>query len=376
MNVISEWFRRFLADPQAVILVLVLAVTTAVVMFMGQYLAPMLASIVIAYLLEGLVQRMERLRIPRLIAVLCVFTLFTFFVLFMLLGLMPMLSRQLSQLAQQLPNMIVQGQDILLGLPSAYPNFVTENQILDLIATIKTEIGKLGQNLLSISLAAGLGFITIAIYVVLVPVLVFFLLKDKVRILNWFGDFLPHDHTLAHKVWAYIDQQLGNYVRGKFWEIVIVWSASFVTFAALNLQFAMLLGLMVGLSVIIPYVGAVVTTLPVALVAYFQWGWGPDFMWVMGAYLVIQALDGNVLVPLLFSEVVDLHPIAIIVAILVFGGIWGFWGVFFAIPLATVVQAVLKAWPNRSARDNTVANTPGPLPNPHPAEPKPPVVHV
>jgi putative permease len=65
----------------------------------------------------------------------------------------------------------------------------------------------------------------------------------------------------------------------------------------------------------------------------------------MGAYLVIQALDGNVLVPLLFSEVVNLHPIAIIVAILVFGGLWGFWGVFFAIPLATLVQAVLKAWP-------------------------------
>ena len=67
----------------------------------------------------------------------------------------------------------------------------------------------------------------------------------------------------------------------------------------------------------------------------------------MIAYLVIQALDGNVLVPLLFSEVVDLHPIAIIVAVLVFGGIWGFWGVFFAIPLATVVQSVLKAWPRR-----------------------------
>jgi putative permease len=64
------------------------------------------------------------------------------------------------------------------------------------------------------------------------------------------------------------------------------------------------------------------------------------------AYLVIQALDGNVLVPLLFGEVVNLHPIAIIVAILVFGGLWGFWGVFFAIPLATLVNAVLRAWPS------------------------------
>ena len=134
-------------------------------------------------------------------------------------------------------------------------------------------------------------------------------------------------------------------MRGKFWEIIIVWSATFITFTLMKLQFAMLLGLMVGLSVIIPYIGAVVVTVPVALVAFFQWGWGSDFMYLMIAYAIIQAIDGNVLVPLLFSEVVDLHPIAIIVAVLVFGGLWGFWGVFFAIPLATVVQAVLKAWP-------------------------------
>jgi putative permease len=115
----------------------------------------------------------------------------------------------------------------------------------------------------------------------------------------------------------------------------------------MGLQFAMLLGLMVGLSVVVPYIGAAVVTLPVAIVALFQWGWSSEFMWLMIAYSIIQAIDGNILVPLLFSEVVDLHPIAIIVAVLVFGGLWGFWGVFFAIPLATVVQAILKAWSRR-----------------------------
>jgi putative permease len=94
-----------------------------------------------------------------------------------------------------------------------------------------------------------------------------------------------------------------------------------------------------------------VVTLPIAFVAYFQWGWSLDFGQVMIAYAIIQALDGNVLVPLLFSEALNLHPVAIIVAILVFGGLWGFWGVFFAIPLATVVQAILKAWPRDVADD-------------------------
>jgi putative permease len=72
---------------------------------------------------------------------------------------------------------------------------------------------------------------------------------------------------------------------------------------------------------------------------------GDDFLYIVIAYSIIQALDGIVLVPVLFSEAVNLHPIAIIVAILFFGGLWGFWGVFFAIPLATVVKAVLTAWP-------------------------------
>jgi putative permease len=97
---------------------------------------------------------------------------------------------------------------------------------------------------------------------------------------------------------------------------------------------------------VIPYVGAVIAIVPVAMVAYFQWGLSPQFAYPVIAYLVIHSLDGYVLAPLLFSEVVDLHPVAIIIAILFFGGLWGVWGVFFAIPLATVIQAVLRAWPN------------------------------
>ena len=106
------------------------------------------------------------------------------------------------------------------------------------------------------------------------------------------------------------------------------------------------MAVIVGLSVLIPYIGAVAVTVPVVLLAYFQWGFGPDFAYLLIAYSIIQAIDGTVVVPLLFSEVVNLHPVAIIVAILIFGGLWGFWGVFFAIPLATLVQAVLKGWPS------------------------------
>jgi putative permease len=345
MNIISNWFQRVFSDRQAVVLAVLLIVGAATVIVVGQMLAPVIAGAIIAYLLEGLVRILQRQGMPRLPSVMMVFAVFSAFVMVMLFGLAPLLSRQMTQLVQQFPSILARGQELLLQLPELYPRFVTEEQVVDLIATIRTEIGRLGQNILSWSLASVVGFITIVIYLILVPLLVFFFLKDKDRILGWFHSFLPSDYSLTSLVWAEVDRQIGNYVRGKFWEILIVWSASFGTFAYLGLQFAMLIGLMVGLSVIIPYIGAAVVTLPVGMIAFSQWGWGSEFLWLMGAYAIIQALDGNVLVPLLFSEAVDLHPVAIIVAVLVFGGVWGFWGVFFAIPLATVVQAVLKAWP-------------------------------
>lgn len=144
-----------------------------------------------------------------------------------------------------------------------------------------------------------------------------------------------------------MNEQILNYIRGKVIEILIIGVATYIPFALMGLRYSALLAVAVGFSVLIPYIGAAAVTVPVAMVALFQWGLTPEFTWLMVAYLVIQALDGNLLVPLLFSEAVNLHPVAIIVAVLVFGGLWGFWGVFFAIPLATLVKAVLNAWPKR-----------------------------
>jgi putative permease len=329
-------------------LALFLVIGFAIVLTMGDMLAPVLASLVIAYLLEGLVAAMERVGVPRLLAVLFVFLVFLLFVVLVLFGLLPLLSRQVTELVQRLPSMISTGQQELMGLPQRYPELISPEQIQEVMGVIRTEIAAFGQTVLSMSLASVVGVITLAVYLILMPLLVFFFLKDKNLILEWVSQFLPRHRSIAKQVWRDVDRQIGNYVRGKFFEIIIVWAAAFVTFSLLRLDYALLLGVLVGLSVIVPYVGAAVVTFPVLIIAWFQWGWGADFFWLTGAYLVIQALDGNVLVPLLFSEVVNLHPVAIIVAILVFGGLWGFWGVFFAIPLATLVQAVIHAWPKHN----------------------------
>ncbi len=345
MKLITDWFRQQFSNPQVVFLSLFLLALFVVVVVLGDMLAPVLAAVVIAYLLEGLVHILEEKKLPRLLAVLVVYCAFLFFVVIILFGLLPLLSAQVSEFVQQIPSMLASGQNLLLKLPERYPEIISAQQIDEIMVLIRTELTSWGQKLLSVSLASVMGLITILVYLILMPILVFFLMKDKEPLVSWVGRFAPRDHQLVSEVWSEVDRQIGNYVRGKFWEILIVWFACLVTFSVLGLQYAMLLSVLVGLSVLIPFVGAAVVTIPVVFVAWFQWGFGSEFMTLVVAYLIIQVLDGNLLVPTLFSEVNNLHPVAIIVAVLIFGGIWGVLGIFFAIPLATLVHAVLNAWP-------------------------------
>jgi len=348
MELLKDWYRRSFSDPQVVILGLFLVIGFAIVIGLGAWLAPMFASIVIAYLLEAVVNRLQRLRVPRMAAVIVVFLLFTALLLFLFFGLVPLVLRQLTQFVLQFPDYIASGQEVLRRVPEAYPQLISQAQIEALITQLGQDVASLGQRVVGWSLASVKLLITLlVIYLILVPLLVFFFLKDKDLMIGWVAARLPRERSLVNRVWTEAEGQIANYVRGKVLEIFIVGSVTFVTFSLLDLQYTALLATIVGFSVLVPYVGATVATLPIAVVAYFQFGWGWEFTQVMIAYAIIQALDGNVLVPLMFSEVVNLHPVAIILAILVFGGLWGFWGVFFAIPLATLVKAVINAWPKK-----------------------------
>jgi len=341
-----DFFRRFLPNRLAVVLALILIIGSLLIYTLSSLLMPVIASVILAYLLEGLVQKAESKRAPRLAAVYLVFFSFMAGLGFILFILMPMVSGQAVQLVQTIPDFVKSAQTEIMRLPVKYPQFITESRITDIMFSIQQELIKYGQEVISGSAASVVGLVTAIVYLFLVPMMVFFFLKDKRILLNWFVQFLPQERNLTVRVWREVDIQIGNYVRGKFVEVFILWFASYITYSALGLNYAMLLAVLMGISVVIPYVGATLVTFPVLAVAYVQWGMGSDhFMYIVIAYSIIQAIDGVVLVPLLFSEAVNLHPIAIIVAILFFGGLWGFLGVFFAIPLATLVKAVLSAWP-------------------------------
>ena len=355
LHFFSDSLKRFLPNSQAVSLAIILIASFVLIYSLSSLLMPVFASIVLAYLLEGLVEKAENLGMPRLPAVLLVFSVFMSCLGFLLFYLMPLVSQQAVELIQNIPDIINSAQKGVMRLPKMYPKFISESKIQQMMYAVQKELLTYGQNVLSISAASVVGIVSALIYLFLVPMMVFFFLKDKELLIGWLLQFMPRNRNLTVRVWEEVDIQIGNYVRGKFAEIVILWFVSYTTFATMGLNYAVLLAVLMGVQVIIPYIGATLVTFPVLGVAYFQWGLsGDDFMYMVIAYSIIQALDGVVLVPVLFSEAVNLHAIAIIVAILFFGGLWGFWGVFFAIPLATVVKAVLTAWPRIGDKSSTI----------------------
>lgn len=348
MNYITDWFRRHIAHRQLLILITIMVAVALIVYFAGAKLAPAFAAVIIAYLLNGAIDRLVRLSVPRSVAVWLVFCATLGIAGLIAFGLLPLLFREVSGLLQHVPSMIASTRRALDQLPNRYPELITVDQIDRLSSDLGSQILRLGQTILTYSFSSAVTLVTLLVYLILVPFMVFFMIKDKDRIISWLLDFLPRDRSLTNQVWHEIDTWIDRYVQGKVWEIVIVGIVTYVTFLFLGLQYSLLLAALTGFSVVIPYIGAAVVTLPVAFVGYYQFGWTTELIYVVGAYLVIQALDGNILAPLLFGEVVNLHPVAIIVAVLFFGGMWGFWGVFFAIPLATVIHAVISAWPDLS----------------------------
>ncbi|MBK5355446.1 AI-2E family transporter [Pseudomonas sp. TH41] len=346
-KVLRDWIQRYFSDEEAVVLAVLLFLAFTAVLTLGGMLAPVLAGMVLAYLMQGLVVTLERLRMPGGVAVGLVFALFMGVLLVFIVVVVPLLWHQLITLFNELPGMLAKWQSLLLLLPERYPHLVSDEQVLQAIEVARGEIGKFGQWALTFSLSSLPLLVNIMIYLVLVPILVFFFLKDREMIGQWVRGYLPRERALITRVAHEMNRQIANYIRGKVIEIFICGGVTYIGFVVLGLNYAALLALLVGVSVVVPYVGAVVVTVPVMLIALFQWGWSDQFIYLMAVYGIIQTLDGNVLVPLLFSGAVNLHPVAIICAVLLFGGLWGFWGVFFAIPLATLFKAVLDAWPRK-----------------------------
>ncbi|GAB6888114.1 AI-2E family transporter [Desulfothermus okinawensis JCM 13304] len=349
-----EKIREYLNDPQVSIFLLISLTVVMSIHFLGQYLIPVFTSIILAYILEGLIRPIEKLKVPRTVAVILVFIFFMTSLIFLILWIIPIAVKQFSQFLQALPSMVIAGKTHIKELLQKYPNVISKIQLDALTGFIVEQIRSMGKNVLSYSISSIMGIVNFLIYMVLVPLITFFLLKDKDIILSFLKDLLPENIEFTSQIWSEVNAKIARFLQGKMWEIVIVWIATYLFFIFIHLEFALLLSLFIGLSVLIPFVGAIVMTIPVALVAYFQWGFARELVVSVAGYSIIQFLDGNLLVPLLMSGFVNLHPVAIMIGVLVFGGLWGLWGVFFAIPLLTLIHTIIKTWPRKTKKAEEV----------------------
>ena len=347
IEMLKNWYNRRFSDPQAMGLAAILLFGFMAIYFFSDLIAPLLVAIVLAYLLEWPVRLLnEKLKCPRLLATTLVIGTFISLVFLVVLVLIPNLWTQMVNLLSDLPHMFNKFNEWLLSLPQRYPDLIDTKTVESIFGTVKEKILGIGESALKLSLASLMNLVTLGIYAFLVPLMVFFLLKDKRQLMDGVSRFLPRNRTLASAVWVEMQQQIANYIRGKLVEIFIVTAVTYMIFLIFGLNYPLLLAVAVGISVLVPYIGAVLVAIPVVLVAIFQFGDTSTFWYIVIAFVVSQLLDGNLLVPFLFSEAVNLHPLVIIIAVLIFGGLWGFWGVFFAIPLATLVKAVVNAWPS------------------------------
>ena len=349
LKLIKDWYTNNFTDPNQVSLAFVLIFSILITYILIQTIAPILVAIVLAYMLEGLVQYLMKMsNLARQFSVIIVFFLFLIISILTLFMLLPLLLDQLTLFVKSLPEIFNKSKQFILSLYDEN-EYIPKDYIDSLFSGLQGETSKVGNSIFTFSLASAGGLFAVIIYAILVPIMIFFMLFDKETINSWISKFFPEKLDLTQKAYKELNLKIGNYIRCKFIEIIIVWITSFVLFLSLGLNYSLLLSFLCGLSVIIPYVGMISVTIPLVLVAYFQWALASEFWYIIIGHLLIQAIDGNVVVPILFSDAVNIHPFAILLSILFFGSVWGIWGVFFAIPLAVLISTILNVWPQQAS---------------------------
>lgn len=349
ISVIGSWFQRYFSDPDAVSLFLFILIVLGVVEWFGQILEPILISIALAYLLDSAVTLLKSIRFPHGLAVMFVFIAFIGVCLAIVLGVLPLLWKQSTAFIKEIPSMLNHSEVWSSRFVNQHPELVSQGQYQRLITIIRSQALHVGQLVFTYSLSSIKGVVSLVLYVILVPTMVLFMLKDRAVILSFCQNYLPDNRSLLNRVGSDVNHKIGQYVRGRVIEVVLISLIAFIVFSLLGLPYAALMGVCLGVSVIIPYVGAILVTIPVLIIALLQWGLSAHFTVFILAYVLIVVFDAYVLVPLLFSDILRLNPLVIIISTLVFGALWGFWGVFLSIPLASLVKAILDAWPDKKS---------------------------
>ena len=348
---INRLLNKIFSNEESIIFSLLIVAFLFILYIFGGLLTPFIVRLIFAYLLIGLSKNFIKYGLSEFVSLVISFIIFLFSGLGFLLWLIPLIFQQTQAFFLEVPIWLNNFRGYVENLVQSNQDLISSDQISSFFTELVGRLSSLSQGVLDASISGIQDTVVFSIYLIMIPVLVFFFLFDKERIIRGFLMLLPKKREMLSDVWIEMDDQLSNYVWGKGIEILIVGFAAALIFGIMGLNYTALLSIIVGLSVLIPYVGAFLATIPVIVVSLLQFGIGFEFYMIVGLYLLLQALDGNLLVPILFSDAVKLHPVVIMLAVFIFGGIFGFWGAFFSIPLATFIKAVWNSWPSTPANN-------------------------
>ena len=340
---------------------------TAVVVFLlwalGDVLTPFILGGAVAYCLDPIADRLEKWGLSRVMStiVITLSAVFIFVLLFLLV--VPTLIGQLGQLISQIGTFIENLPETWAGwkvtLQSRFPNLDLQGDFLQQqLTSIGTAIQARGGDLVAALLSSAQGLINVMVLVVIVPVVTFYMLMDWDRMVAQIDDLLPRDHQeTVRDLGRQIDRTLSSFIRGQGTVCLILGTYYAIALMIAGLNFGLIVGFIAGLISFIPYVGAVVGGVLAVGLALIQWWGGAEVIdgqtvdvarnWfaiisVAVIFGIGQFFEGNILTPNLVGSSIGLHPVWLILALSVFGSLFGFVGMLVAVPVAAIIGVVAR----------------------------------
>ena len=309
---------------------------------LGDILLPFVLGAAIAYLLDPIVDRLERLGTGRVLGTILILMAAFFALFFIFLLLIPLVIDQFRLLAAVAPDLVTSVQALVLNqIASISPESEALNSTVSNLSTMAQE--KLGIIFGSV-MASAISLIDVIMLMVITPVVAVYLLVDWDRILEKINELLPLDHaSVVRSLASEIDSTLSAFVRGMIAVCLVLGIYYATALSLIGLEFGLIIGFIAGLVSFIPYVGALlggVLAIGLALIQF--WGDFELVALVVGVFIVGQIFEGNILTPKLVGNSVGLHPVSLILALSLFGAFFGFIGLLLAVPLAASAGVILR----------------------------------
>ncbi|MBV2360494.1 AI-2E family transporter [Thalassococcus sp. CAU 1522] len=318
------------------------AVFAVVLWFLGDVLLPFVLGGAIAYCLDPVADWLERRGLSRGLSVglITVVTIIVFVI--MALAVIPLLIQQSIQLVNFAPQLF---RDLQAFLSERFPSLMVEDSIIrQSLGSIGETIRERGGQLLQTVLSSVGSLLNVVLLFVIVPVVAVYLLVDWDRTVAQIDEMLPRDHApVIRRLAGEVDAVLSGFIRGMGSVCLILGTYYALALWGIGLQFGLVVGVIAGILTFIPYVGAIVGGALAIGLALFQF-WG-DWLWIVVVWAIFQSgqfVEGNILTPKLVGNSVGLHPVWLLLALSVFGSLFGFVGMLVAVPLAAALGVVAR----------------------------------